>query len=134
MKTLLVLDDHPGVVDFLRDILRQYRVLEAATAEQALHLFRTYSREIDLLLSDVTLPRSSGIQIALLLRSEIPDLPVILTSGYPVSDWKDRDCTDLQRLGSTKVSLLAKPIQVQDLLTTIDNLTGAGPSEIGRTA
>jgi CheY-like chemotaxis protein len=82
----------------------------------------------------VTLPKSSGIQVALLLRSEIPDLPVILTSGYPVSDWTGRDYTDLQRLGSTSVALLSKPFQIQDLMRSVCELTGAVPSEIAKTA
>lgn len=135
MKTILVLEDEPDVLEFLRAVLKQkYMVIGATDAEQALRLFTEHGRHVDLLVSDVTLPKSSGIQVALLLRSEIPDVPVLLTSGYPVSDWTGRDYADLQRLGSTSVALLSKPFQIHELLTMVRELTGAAPSEIAKTA
>src|SRR5260370_40412013 len=108
-KALLVLEDNPSVLMILRLMLEQYNVIEASTAEQALRLFTDVDRKIDLLVADVTLPTSSGIQVALLLRSEVPDLPVILTSGYPVSAWNDRASAGLQRLGSDSGAIPHKP-------------------------
>jgi CheY-like chemotaxis protein len=134
MKTLLLLEDEPDVMEFLREVLKPYTVIEATNAEQAIRLFTRHGRHVDLLVSDVTLPKSSGIQVALLLRLEAPDLPVILTSGYPVSDWTGRDYTDLQRLGASSVALLPKPFQIRDLLLKVGELVGDVPSEIARTA
>jgi CheY-like chemotaxis protein len=134
MKTLLVLEDDPDVMEFLRHMLEQYSLIEASTAEQALRLFNEHDRRVDLLLADVTLPTSSGIQVALLLRSEIPDLPVILTSGYPVGDWTRPDSADLERLGSSSVAIIQKPFQRQVLLQTIRALTGEPQTELARTA
>jgi hypothetical protein len=79
------------------------------------------------LVADVTLPAHSGIQVALLLRTAIPDLPVILTSSYPVSDWSDRDSDDLGRLGVRSMAILPKPFQAQILLKTVHELTGGAP-------
>jgi CheY-like chemotaxis protein len=134
MKTLLVLEDNPSVMTVLRVTLEQYSLVEASTAEQALRLFTEGGRKIDLLVADVTLPTSSGIQVALLLRSKIPALPVILTSGYPVGAWSDRDSADLQRLGSTSVAILQKPFQFQGLLKAVCELTGTVLSETAGTA
>lgn len=134
MKTLVVLEDESDVMDFLRRMLPQYSLIEATTAEQALRLFIDHGRQVDLLIADVTLPTSSGIQVALLLRAEIPHLPVILTSGYPVSDWTGRDYTDLQRLGSTSVELLSKPFQTQVLSDAVRKLIEALQNERARTA
>jgi CheY-like chemotaxis protein len=134
MKTVLVLEDETSLMKLMRQMLKQYSLIEASTAEDALRLFIEHGRQVDILVSDVTLPKSSGIQVALLLRSEIPDLPVLLTSGYPVSDWTVRDYTDLQRLGSTSVALLSKPFQTRELLTTVRGLIGAVPPEIAKTA
>jgi CheY-like chemotaxis protein len=129
MKTLLVLEDDPAVMMVLRLMLEQYSLIEASTAEQALRLFTEHGRKIDLLVADVTLPTSSGVQVALLLRSEVPDLPVILTSGYPPSAWSDRDSADLERLGSRSVAILQKPFQGKALWDTVRELIGTGPSE-----
>jgi len=129
MKTVLVLEDEPLVMDLLRYILKHYSLVEAGGAEEALRLFHDRDREIDLLLADVSLPVSSGVQVALILRCENPALPVILTSGYPANSWKDCDAADLQRLGSNSVIVLQKPSTPRRLLSAIDELIGAEPPE-----
>jgi two-component system cell cycle sensor histidine kinase/response regulator CckA len=134
LKTLLVLEDDLSVMMILRLMLEQYSLIEASTAEQALHLFTDVDRKIDLLVADVTLPTRSGIQVALLLRSEAPDLPVILTSGYPVSAWSDWDSADLERLGSRSVATLQKPFQGNALSDAVRELIGTAPSEAAGTA
>jgi len=133
MKTILLLDDEAVVLRFLRIILTEYKLIEATTAEQALRVFLGRGGQIDLLLADLTLPTSSGIQVALLLRSEIPDLPVILTSGYSVGDWSDRHLGDLERLGSNSVVILQKPFLAQVLSNAVYNLIGS-VTEVVRTA
>ena len=134
MKTLLVLEDESSVMRLLRHILAAYDLIEATTAEQALRLFAEHDRQVDLLLADVTLPRSSGIQVALLLRSELTGLPVILISGYPLSLWTARDALDRERLGSKSVVILQKPFQVEVLKSAISELIVEGLSQKARTA
>ena len=134
MKTILVLEVNASVMMVLRLMLEPYSLIEASDAEQALRLFTDHGRKIDLLVADVTLPRSSGIQVALLLRSEVPDLPVILTSGYPVSAWSDLDSADLERLGSRSVAILQKPFQGSALSDAVRELIGTVPSEAVGTA
>jgi CheY-like chemotaxis protein len=134
VKTILVLEDNASVMMVLRLILESYSLIEAGDAEQALRLFTDHGRKIDLLVADVTLPTSSGIQVALLLRSRIPTLPVLLTSGYPVGAWNDRDSADLERLGSRSVAIIQKPFQSQGLLKAVCELTGIRLSETAGTA
>ena len=122
MKTLLVLDDEPAVIKLLRHVLKEYELIEATTAEQALRLFIGRDRQIDLLVADVSLPTSSGIQVALLLRLALPNLPVILTSGYPVSAWNDGDFADMERLGSRSVIIIQKPFEPQVLSNAVHEL------------
>src|ERR1039457_3227386 len=133
MKTILVLEDEPSVMLVLRSMLEQHSLISASTAEQALRLFTAHGRQVDLLLADVTLPTSSGIQVSLLFRSETPDLPVILTSGYPVTAWSDRDSADLERLDSRSVTILQKPFQGKSLSDAVRELIRTTPSETAGT-
>jgi CheY-like chemotaxis protein len=96
MKTLLVVEDEPFVMKFLRQMLKGYNVVEATGAVEALMLFIDLNYPVDLLLAGLTLPRMSGIQVAQLVRSKLPALPVILTSGHPVDAWSNRDSANLQ--------------------------------------
>lgn len=129
MKTLLVLEDEPLVMTLLRRMLKEYQVIEALTSEEALRLFSDVDRQVDLLVTDLTMPGMSGIQVALRLRSELPGLPVIVTSGFPVSDWSSRDCGDLEQLGATGVALIQKPFRKQELLQTVCQLIGPAQPE-----
>jgi DNA-binding response OmpR family regulator len=128
-KKVLVLEDEPALMGLLRHTLRQYEVIEATTADEALYLFGERRRHIDLLIADMTLPVGSGLRVAFFLRSEIRNLPVIVTSGYPVSSWSVRDTLDLQRLGSNSVAFLQKPFQSQELLRLVEILLGESPAE-----
>jgi two-component system cell cycle sensor histidine kinase/response regulator CckA len=113
----------------LRYALKQYDLIEATTADEALYLFGERRRHVDLLIADVTLPVGSGLRVASALRSEIRNLPVILTSGYPLGSWSVRDTLDLQRLGAKSVAFLQKPFQAQELLRLVEKLLGASPAE-----
>jgi two-component system, cell cycle sensor histidine kinase and response regulator CckA len=134
MKTLLVVEDEPAVMKLLRCMLRQYSLIEATTAEEALLLFIDHDHRVDLLIADLTLPQLSGIQVALLLRSEIPDLPVILTSGYPLISWSHRDSADLKKLGSKSVAILEKPFDCTSLWGAVCELIGAPQAAKVKTA
>jgi DNA-binding NtrC family response regulator len=124
MKNILILEDESILSNLLRLVLQGYFVVSTTTAENALCKFIEYDRHFDLLLSDVTISKRSGVQVALILRSELPELKIILTSGYPLSMWSEQDASDLQRLGKDSVTLLMKPFSIQTLLNTVDALIG----------
>lgn len=128
MKTLLVIEDDPCVMNFLRCMLTQYNVVEATTAEEALLLFIDRNHQVDLLVADLTLPGMSGIQTALHLRARMPGLPVILTSGYPVNSWSAVDSAGLRMLNSNWLAV-EKPFHAEVLLNAICKLTGTPRSD-----
>ncbi|MFN8091082.1 MAG: response regulator [Vicinamibacteria bacterium] len=59
-----------------------YRVLEVADGEDALVVAQASRERIDLLLTDVVMPRLSGGELARRLCAERPSLKVLLVSGY----------------------------------------------------
>ena len=67
MKKILILEDEPFVSNLLRLVLQGYFVVSTTTAENALCKFLEYYRRFHLLISDVALPKSSGVQVALIL-------------------------------------------------------------------
>jgi CheY-like chemotaxis protein len=121
-KRVLVLEDEAFVMKLMLQILGQYSVVEATSAEEALLLFIDHNYQIDLLIADLTLPRMSGLQVALHLRTRLPKLAVIVTSGYPACSWSVRDAADLGRLGPALVTVLEKPFRAQVLLEAVQAL------------
>lgn len=78
---LLVIDDHPAVVDILVTCLREqgYGVLGALTADEGLKLF-ILSRP-NLVLLDIALPGMNGIDLLKRIRSIDPVAKVIMVTG-----------------------------------------------------
>jgi CheY-like chemotaxis protein len=85
--TVLVVEDEEEVRALARDVLEMngYTVLEARDAEDAVRLGESHPGVIDLLITDVVMPRVSGPELARRLRASRPDLKVLCMSGYPES-------------------------------------------------
>jgi two-component system cell cycle sensor histidine kinase/response regulator CckA len=82
--TVLVVDDDPAVLIVIKTILTSsdYRVLLAATAEDAVRLGRQKHIHIDLALLDVRMPGMQGTDIAQELQSTRPKIRVLYMSGF----------------------------------------------------
>jgi CheY-like chemotaxis protein len=83
-ETVLLVDDEPGVRGLAGTILRScgYTVLEATDVDEALRLGREHPGPIDLLVTDVRMPRLNGPELASALRPLRPGLSVMFMSGY----------------------------------------------------
>lgn len=82
-ETILVVEDADGLRGLIRRILERhgYHVLVAANAAEALQLFDT-NPSIDLLLTDVVMPGTSGPELVVQLKEQRPALKVVYMSGY----------------------------------------------------
>ena len=83
-ETILVVEDESEVRVLVRQILQQrgYRVIEAASPREALHLVNRAASPVDLLLTDVIMPQMTGRALADLVTADQPALPVLFMSGY----------------------------------------------------
>jgi len=83
-KTILVVEDEPGVAELARAVLQEdgYRILEANDGLGALQIWNDHRGSIDLLLTDISMPHGmSGIDLADNLRALQPDLKLVYMSG-----------------------------------------------------
>jgi len=81
---IMVVDDEDGVREVARRILSRggYDVVAARDGEDALSLIVDDGREIDLLLTDVIMPRMSGKELAQRLVELGTEVKVLYMSGY----------------------------------------------------
>ena len=81
---VLVVEDNVGVGEFCTQMLQDlgYRTEWATDAEEALLILDNGKHVFDAVFSDVVMPGMGGIALAQELRRRLPDLPVVLASGY----------------------------------------------------
>jgi signal transduction histidine kinase len=114
-ETILVVEDEEDLSCFLETMLESlgYHVLRAGDAAQATTLFKEHRGEIQLVFSDIGLPKVDGITLCEKLRTLKPNLPLILASGYPMKEFRER----LNELGPQ--AFLSKPYNTLDILQAV---------------
>lgn len=83
-QTVLLVEDESGVRKLVKHMLeaRGLHVLEASCGPEALELCSKFAEPIDLLVTDVVMPRMSGRELADRLQASRPRLKVLFMSGY----------------------------------------------------
>jgi two-component system cell cycle sensor histidine kinase/response regulator CckA len=117
--TILLVEDEEIVRAVVREVLETdgYTVLAAHNGRLALELCAQYEGTIDLVLSDVVMPEIGGIELAETLRTDYPEIAVVLMSGYPKHD---------TALAETRMRWLQKPFTHAELLAEVAGALGAG--------
>jgi signal transduction histidine kinase len=123
--TVLLVEDNPPLRRLLQRTLvaQRHTVLEAADATEALELARRHAGNIDVLLADVVMPRSSGRELAEELVKVHPEAAVIFMTGYT------DDAVLLRGVLAHEVRLLRKPFATAALSAALVDLLG--PSDCG---
>ena len=121
MRTVLVIDDNPGVVTALEVLLslRDIRTLRAATPQEGLALLAR--QRVDLVLQDMnfhedTTSGEDGVALFRAIRAREPDLPVILLTAWTHLE------TAIELVKAGAADYLAKPWDDNKLLATVENL------------
>jgi DNA-binding response OmpR family regulator len=118
METILVVEDEPSVRELIAAVLEQrgYKVIKAADAYDAIHLSRQHPGSIEMLVTDVVMPKMSGPQLARQLLPQRPDMNVLYLSGHTDNAVAHHGVLE------PGVEFLAKPFSQDALLKKIRNL------------
>lgn len=114
-ETVLVVEDEDPIRRLARRMLERmgYQVVEAANANEALRLSDEYPGPIHLMLTDVTMPKMNGRELAAGIVERRPDLRVVYMSGYAEEDVRGRG------VGSPAGAFLHKPFTRDGLTRTV---------------
>ncbi len=108
-QKILVVDDNDAVRQAVEEALTRdgYRVVATASPYEALRLAHDLGHGLDLLISDVVMPGMSGTELAATLKRELPNLSVLLISGYSDEVFTEAIGRDVQ--------VLRKPLRIEPL-------------------
>ncbi|KKX30639.1 PAS domain-containing sensor histidine kinase [Rhizobium sp. LC145] len=112
--TVLAVDDDALVLMNTTLMLEDlgHQVIEAYSGVDALNTLRNGDNRIDLVITDHSMPRMSGSELAAEIQAQWPDLPIVLATGY----------AELPSGGDNRLPRLGKPFsqdQLQDVITTV---------------
>jgi CheY-like chemotaxis protein len=92
-----------------------HTVREAANGAEALEMAQAHSSSIHLLVTDLMMPGMTGVALAGTLRKAMPDLAVVLMSGYAEDTTNERGATEIEN-----VRFLEKPFTLETLRAAVD--------------
>ena len=98
-----------------------FDVLTASSGEAALTLLEDGGPDVDLVILDITMPGLSGIETHARLRAGHPELPVLLSSGYP-----EEALATLESGNPVRDAFIQKPYRNAALFAQIENLLAGG--------
>jgi DNA-binding NtrC family response regulator len=121
---ILVVDDDPGQRSLLSSFLRGQGldIVTANSGAEALAMLR--AQPFQMMISDVRMPGMTGLETLRRLRKEGQTLPVLLVTAYA----DIREAVGAMKDGA--LNYLAKPIDLEELLATVRQVTGIAPSRL----
>jgi signal transduction histidine kinase/ActR/RegA family two-component response regulator len=126
-RVVLVVEDEVHVRQLLRSSLARegFRVLDAADGQQALEILASGEEQIDLVMTDLVMPRLGGAELLRRVRADHPHLPFIFISGYP-----DRGADPY--LGTDeRTRFLQKPFRLDELREALAKALRPAPANAG---
>jgi len=114
-ETVLVAEDDAQIRDFVTRVLsaKGYRVLPASDGFDALRLCGEYADPVDLLVTDVVMPRMGGRELASRVETAKPGIRVLFVSGYT------EDAISHHGILEAGLEFLQKPFTTDDLLRKV---------------
>ncbi|MDR3578574.1 MAG: response regulator [Oryzomonas sp.] len=117
-RTILVVDDDTQIREMLQDCLEEYgfSVLTATDGVEACALFMKESARIDLVVSDMLMPKMNGFYAYKVMCRVKPGLKAILVSGYP---------NGVKMAGDGNINIpefMSKPISPKGLIMKIQEM------------
>ena len=115
---VLLVDDEPAVAEFMAELLGSWglEVTVQQSPGEAQTSFADDPEKYDFVVTDQTMPRLTGLDLARSLLARRPDLPVILYTGYA------ERLTEAQTRGSGIRAFVTKPIDIGAFFTLVEGI------------
>jgi two-component system, cell cycle sensor histidine kinase and response regulator CckA len=115
--TVLLVEDDPATREVTRRVLTKggFVVLEATNGVEALEVLERPTRQVDIVLTDLMMPRMSGVELSARVAELSLDLPVLLMSGYA-----DVELDGIAQFDRSR-QFLEKPFTAAALLSFVRN-------------
>jgi len=115
-KSILIVDDNPNMSSLLSEMLEVFDFESERAEDGTVALEKLEASKFSMVITDMRMPNMTGLELLEQVKAKYPKLPVVLISGYSVSEFEDED-------GSLKPDgFLAKPFLMSDVEKLLNSL------------
>jgi len=120
-ETIMLVEDEPSVLELAQRTLQHlgYNVLPCGGPDEALRTFGEYQNRVQLLVTDVVMPRMNGKDLAARITAREPSVAVLFTSGY------GENIIAKQGIIDDGIHFIGKPYRPEDLARRVRSLLDA---------
>lgn len=113
--TILIVEDEPDILKLCQLMLESkgYNVLTALKTSEAISIAKRYDGPINLLLTDVIMPRMNGNTLSKKLQSMLPEMKTLFMSGYTA------DIAAQYKTTGDETNFIQKPFSAKTLLNAV---------------
>jgi signal transduction histidine kinase len=111
-KTVLIVDDEPVIRDICIRAMHEYNIIQAGDGEQALQIFLRGG--IDVILTDVMMPRLDGLELLKKVKEREPTVVVVMMTGFAEKE------LILKALKADADDFITKPLNLLQLKSAVD--------------
>ncbi len=114
-ERILLVDDESDVLEMITQMIESlgYKVTSSISGDAALKLFLNSQDEFDLIITDQAMPGITGMELASAVLKARPNMPIILTTGFP------ENLSQNQVEAAGVKQLMTKPLSLTDLAKVI---------------
>lgn len=123
-RTLIVADDEPDIREILEELLKplNIQILSAADGAEALEILK--NREVHAILSDISMPKMTGLELLARVVVDHSEVPVVMLTAYGDKG----NIKEALRLGA--LDFLEKPFNEEDVLEVVNRALDIGVRKI----
>lgn len=117
-KRVLFIDDEPAITEMASHILRQsgYKARFFIDGNEALQYFSKHPYDFDIIVTDLQMPKISGLELASRCAAINPAIPIVMTTGF------SQKISLANCLESGVTTVIYKPFSIRQLLSTLEDL------------
>jgi CheY-like chemotaxis protein len=125
--TILIVEDNENLRNLLQRTLEGvgFSVLPAADGAEALRLYQQHDGAIDLMVSDIVMPRLNGLELSERIRATRPETKFLFITGFA------DEFPELRELIKVGVTILEKPFLPSELLCRVEDMLNLGKAATG---
>ncbi|MDL1970624.1 MAG: response regulator [Candidatus Desulfofervidaceae bacterium] len=115
-KGVLIVEDEPEILKVCKEFLEElgYKVFQASDGEEGWNVFKQKEKEISLVITDIVMPKMSGIELGERVKTSNPNIKLILMTGY------DPNLSSSKKMLADEI--INKPFSTKTLAERIQNL------------